>query len=213
MSNKKQSSKDLNLATITAVNNIYNKEVKIYLNEVNGTMSELKEKNLKLISHFIFNVYKEVKTLDIAKIKSACKSEAINMPSLFTWYVNDKGTKRCDLYELLSAFTFSEFVESKITDKTSVKAIRKALDKFNIEGLSGAVKIARKYKKDITPKDLPSTNRPDTDKIVSSAEKMDSLNLSKSDVKEALMNLDITEALQICKEFIEDNAQEVKKVS
>ena len=53
---------------------------------------------------------------------------------------------RCDLFELLSAFTFSEFVESKIKDKSSVTAIRKALDKFKIEGLSGAVAVARKHK-------------------------------------------------------------------
>jgi len=203
MSNKKQSSKDLNLQITSAVNNVYNNAVKTHLNEVNGTMAELKEKNLKLMSHFIFNVYKEARTVDIKKLKTALKSQARKMPSLFNWIEDKNGKSRCDLFELLSAFTFSEFVESKIGDKTSVPAIRKALDKFKIEGLSGAVSLARKHKKATSPADTPSNNRP---KIEQTAEKMEKLKLSANEVEEALLLLDIEEAMQICKRFVEANA-------
>jgi len=203
MSNKKQSSKDLNLQITSAVNNVYNNAVKTHLNEVNGTMAELKEKNLKLMSHFIFNVYNEARTVDIKKLKTALKSQAKKMPSLFNWIEDKNGKLRCDLFELLSAFTFSEFVESKIKDKSSVPAIRKALDKFKIEGLSGAVAVARKHKKATSSADTPSGNRP---KIENTAEKMEKLKLSASEVEEALLLLDIEEAMQICKRFVEANA-------
>jgi len=209
--NKKQSSKDSNLAITSAVNRIFNDEVKNSIIAINDTVLALSDKNLDCTSKFIFHTNQETQGLDdkdVNKIKKALKAEAKLMESVFTF--NDKG--KCDLFEKLSAFTFSDFVKKKIKDKTSVKAIRKALDKLGIKGLKGAVKMHQDFNKKVNGI-TPSNNRPDTDKIVSSAEKMDSLNLSKSDVKEALMLLPIGEALDICKEFLEANVTEVKKVS
>jgi hypothetical protein len=131
--NKKQSSKDSNLAITSAVNRIFNDEVKNSIIAINDTVLALSDKNLDCTSKFIFHTNQETQGLDdkdINKIKKALKAEAKLMESVFTF--NDKG--KCDLFEKLSAFTFSDFVKKKIKDKTSVKAIRKALDKLGIKG-------------------------------------------------------------------------------
>ena len=69
----------------SAVNNVYNNAVKTHLNEVNGTMAELKEKNLKLIVTLFLMFTNEARTVDIKKLKTALKSQAKKMQVFFNW--------------------------------------------------------------------------------------------------------------------------------
>ena len=206
--NKKESSnkdyKDIELTS--RVNRILCDEVKDSISSLNNAVQNLADKNLDTISTLIFHNNKEIQGLDekaILQVKKALKQKAKKLPSLFTF--NEKG--KCDLWEKLSAFIFSEFVKDKVKKSASKEQIRNFLDKQGIKGLKGAVKLHQEYKRMINGTDNPSGNRPKSDKI--DPEKV----LTASQVKNGLINLPIGVALDICKEFIEDNTEQVKKAS